>query len=180
MMLLWFCRIWDVGKNCMDELVLGEEILRRRTRPFCILTLNARFGGLLILPILTLGLLCCGCIPLKFTTSPGARGTVVDASTHSALSGAEVAISRSTYPPESADKAFENARSPVVMSQETGGFSVPPERRLDLYFVPVDAFPRFGLLVVKCRGYETTCIPFWSRSVADLGEVQIRSGPVTK
>jgi hypothetical protein len=160
----------------MDVLVLWEENLRRKAIVSCPKKLNFSFGLL----ILTFGWLCAGCIPLRFTTSPGATGRVVDASTHSPLSGAEVAISRSTYPPESADKAFGNARSPVVMSQGAGSFSVPPERRLDLYFVPLDVFPRFGLLVVKCPGYETTCIPFWSRSVADLGEIQIRSGPVTK
>lgn len=60
------------------------------------------------------------------------------------------------------------------MSQKGGGFSIPAERRWDLYCVPVDIFPRFGLLVIKCEGHETTCIPFWSRSVADLGDVLVR------
>ena len=101
---------------------------------------------------------------------------MVDATTHSPISGAEVEISRSTYPPESADKAFANAREPLVMSETGGGFSIPAERRLDLYCLPVDVFPRFGLLVVRCKGYQTTCLPFWSRSVADLGVVEMHPG----
>ena len=84
-------------------------------------------------------------------------------------------ISRSTYPPESAEKAFANSRSPKVISHEEGIFSVPLERRVDLYCIPVDMFPRFGMLVIKRQGYETTCVPFWSHSVADLGEIPVRS-----
>ncbi|HZR21228.1 MAG TPA: hypothetical protein VFE51_28365 [Verrucomicrobiae bacterium] len=59
------------------------------------------------------------------------------------------------------------------MSDDKGMFSLPVERRMDLYCIPVDAFPRFGLLVIKRAGYATTCVPFWSHSVADLGEVPI-------
>jgi hypothetical protein len=63
------------------------------------------------------------------------------------------------------------------MSRENGQFSLPLERRLDLYFLPIDIFPRFGLLVVKRQGYETTCVPFWSGAVADLGAVQMKPQP---
>jgi len=63
------------------------------------------------------------------------------------------------------------------MSRQDGQFSVPLERRLDLYCVPVDAFPRFGLLVVKHEGYATTCVPFWSHSVCELGEVPVNPAP---
>jgi hypothetical protein len=127
-----------------------------------------------ILFLLMSGWLGSGCVPLRFTTSPGASGRVVDATTHAAISGAAVLVSRSTYPPDSPDKAFSNGRSPTVMSREGGQFSVPLERRFDLYFVPVDVFPRFGLLVVKRQGYETTCVPFWSHSVADLGQIEVK------
>jgi hypothetical protein len=121
---------------------------------------------------LGLGLLT-ACIPLRFTTSPGAVGRIVDAKTKQPLSGAEVLISRSTYPPPSPEAAFTNSRPPIVMSREAGQFSVPLERRLDLYFLPVDVFPRFGLLVIRHSGYETTCVPFWSKSVAELGDVKL-------
>ena len=119
--------------------------------------------------------LCSGCIPLRFTTSPGASGRIVDSRTHTPISGAEIVISRSTYPPSSPDYAYTNSRSPKVMTRDDGRFTVPFERRLDLYFVPIDVFPRFGLLVVKRSGYETTCVPFWSRSMAELGEIPVDS-----
>jgi hypothetical protein len=128
------------------------------------------------LAMLALMLGCTGCIPLKFNTSPGATGRVVDASTHAPISGAELAISRSTYPPESPEKAFEDRRAPLVLSQQGGSFSIPPERRLDLYCLPVDVFPRFGLLVVRQKGYQTACVPFWSKSLANLGDIQLQAG----
>src|SRR5215469_10372857 len=87
--------------------------------------------------------LLCGCIPLRFTTSPGATGRIVDASSEAPISGAQLAISLSTYPPESPERAFTNKRSPTVVSREDGRFSVPLERRVDLYCIPVDAFRRF-------------------------------------
>jgi|SRR6516162_4897168 len=117
--------------------------------------------------------ICSACIPLRYTTSPGATGRIVDARTQAPLTGAEVLISRSTYPPSSPEAAFTNGRPPTVMSREAGQFTVPLERRIDLYFLPVDAFPRFGLLVVRHAGYETTCVPFWSKSVAELGDVKL-------
>ena len=118
-----------------------------------------------------------GCVPLRFTTSPGAKGIVVDAATHRPISDAQIVVSRSIYPPSSADSAFDNSRPPKVMSRAEGQFQVPLERRLDLYFLPVDIFPRFGLLVIKRPGYQTTCVPFWSRSVADLGVITVKSSP---
>jgi hypothetical protein len=127
-----------------------------------------------ILLLLMSGCLGSGCVPLRFTTSPGANGRIIDATTHVAISGAEVLVSRSTYPPTSPDKAFSDGRAPTVMSKEDGQFSVPLEHRFDLYCVPVDVFPRFGLLVVKRQGYETTCVPFWSRSVAELGQIEVK------
>lgn len=127
--------------------------------------------------VCAIGCVCClsGCIPLRFTTSPGASGRIVDASTRAPIDGAEVVVSQSTYPPESAEKAFDNSRSPKVFSHEQGVFSIPLERRVDLYCVPVDLFPRFGMLVIKHPGYVTTCVPFWSHSVADLGEIRVQS-----
>jgi hypothetical protein len=137
--------------------------------PFRVLAAWLGLAGVLLLA------LCSGCIPLRFTTSPGASGRIVDAHTHTPISGAEIVISRSTYPPSSPDSAYTNSRSPKVMTRDDGRFSVPFERRLDLYFVPIDIFPRFGLLVVKRSGYATTCVPFWSRSMAELGEIQVIS-----
>jgi hypothetical protein len=154
----------------MDEVFVGKKCLWHSA------VIKAGRTGFLYVLISLLGL-ATGCIPLRFTTSPGANGRIVDASTRAPVSGAEVVISRSTYPPPSANAAYTNSRAPIVMSREAGQFNLPLERRLDLYFLPVDAFPRFGLLVIKRPGYRTTCVPFWSRSVADLGDIPLVSDP---
>jgi hypothetical protein len=155
----------------MDEVFVGKKWLWHGA-----VIKQAGRAGFLYLLISLLGL-ATGCIPLRFTTSPGANGRIVDSSTRAPISGAEVVISRSIYPPPSADAAYTNSRAPIVMSREAGQFNLPLERRLDLYFLPVDAFPRFGLLVVKRQGYRTTCVPFWSRSVADLGDIPLVAAP---
>jgi hypothetical protein len=162
------------SNNPMDAMAPVEKILSTKAAES---SHHARAGtsGLLVTILICVGS-CSSCVPLRFTTSPGANGRVVDAATHAPISGAEVIISHSTYPPSSPDAAFTNSRPPTVMSGEGGQFSVPLERRLDLYFVPVDIFPRFGLLVIKRQGYETTCLPFWSGSIAELGEVQLKPG----
>jgi hypothetical protein len=66
----------------------------------------------------------------------------------------------------------------VIITASAGHFSIPAERRFDLYVLPIDLFPRFGMLVVKRYGYESAVVPFWSKSVKDLGEVAL--APVSK
>jgi hypothetical protein len=127
--------------------------------------------------ILVLGiaaLACSGCLPLRFTTSPGASGVVLDSQTRAPIAGAEVVISHSTYPPASVGEAFTNSRPPLVTTETNGQFSIPPEHGWDLFVIPVDAFPPFGLLVVKHDGYEPVLVPFWSRDIKPLGELLMR------
>ncbi|HTL58001.1 MAG TPA: carboxypeptidase-like regulatory domain-containing protein [Candidatus Limnocylindrales bacterium] len=121
---------------------------------------------------------CSGCLPWRFNTSPGASGVVVDAERHAPLSGAEVVVSQLIYPPPSAEAAFTNSRPPIVTTDAQGRFSIPAERRWDIFVIPIDAFPRFGMLVVKHEGYEAVTLPFWSRSVEDVGHVVMK--PVNK
>jgi hypothetical protein len=123
-------------------------------------------------------LVCCGCLPLRFNTSPGASGVVVDAERHAPIAGAEVVVSQMIYPPPSAEEAFTNSRPPLVTTDTAGHFSIPAERRWDFFVVPIDAFPRFGLLVVRCEGYQSLTIPFWSRTVQDIGDITMQ--PVKK
>jgi hypothetical protein len=156
------------GRNIPIESTNGRDSWRPAQRDCYLWSLSS---------LVLLAWFCSSCVPLRFTTSPGATGRIVDATTHAPVTGAEVVVSRSTYPPSSADGAFTNSRPPTVMSSEMGRFNVPLERRLDLYFVPVDIFPRFGLLVVKRQGYRTACVPFWSRSVVELGDIQLKTGP---
>ena len=117
---------------------------------------------------------CSGCLPLRFNTSPGASGVVLDSQRRAPLTGAEVVVSQLIYPPPSPEEAFTNNRPPVVTTDATGHFLLPPERRWDFFVVPLDVFPRFGLLVVKCDGYQTTTVPFWSKTVKDLGVVTMQ------
>jgi len=83
-------------------------------------------------------------------------------------------VSLLIYPPPSVDDAFTNSRPPLITTDSSGHFSIPAQRRWDFFVVPIDLFPRLGLLAVKHEGYESTTIPFWSRSVQDLGEVAIK------
>src|SRR5436189_3973965 len=112
--------------------------------------------------LLTLALLCTGCCPLRFTTSPGASGRVLDSQTRAPIAGAEVVVSRSTYPPPSAEEAFSNHRSSIVSTDTAGQFSIPPQHGWNLFVLPIDAFPPFGLLVVKRNGYQAALVPMWS------------------
>ena len=119
-----------------------------------------------------------GCLPLPYNTSPGASGIVLDAERHAPIAGAEVVVSELIYPPPSAEAAFTNSRPPVVTTDTSGHFSIPAERRWDFFVIPIDVFPRFGLLVVKCDGYQPLTIPFWSRTVQDVGKLSMN--PATK
>jgi hypothetical protein len=118
------------------------------------------------------------CLPLRFNASPGASGVVLDSESRSPLAGAEVVVSKMIYPPPSADEAFTNSRPPVITTDSEGHFSIPADRRWDIFVIPIDLFPRFGLLVIKRDGYESAALPFWSRSVTDIGEVAMK--PVKK
>ena len=105
---------------------------------------------------------------------------VVDGEHHAPLSGAEVVISQLIYPPPSIDQAFTNSRPPLVTTDAQGRFSIPAERRWDFFVIPIDVFPRFGMLVVKREGYEAVALPFWSRSIENVGQVVMKpagSGP---
>jgi len=130
---------------------------------------------LLLLPMAALS--CSGCFPLRFTTSPGASGVVLDSATRAPLMGAEVVISRAVYPPVSIEAAFTNSRLPMVLTKESGEFSIPPEKRWDIYVVPLDIFPHFAMLVVRSEGYQSTVLPFWSRSVKPVGEILLQPVP---
>jgi hypothetical protein len=127
------------------------------------------FGGISLA-----GCLCIGCVPLRFVASPGASGTVIDSKTHAPVSGAEVAISLCKYPPPSVDDALAVEREPKVTTDQSGQFSVPPDRRWGIYIWPVDSLPEFGLLLVKHDGYEVAQVPIWSRSVTNVGQVILK------
>ena len=69
-----------------------------------------------------LGCMCSGCLfRLEHnTTSPGARGVVLDAQTRSPLSGADVVVSRLWMEVPIASDALTNTRPPVVTTGRSG------------------------------------------------------------
>jgi hypothetical protein len=111
--------------------------------------------------------LCSGCLfRLEHdTTSPGARGIVLNAQTHVPITGAMVAVSRACGYTNAApvSKAISEIRQPVVITGSEGRFSIRPERHSQLVFVPYDE-PHFGpggTLVVRCKGYKPETVQLW-------------------
>ena len=87
-----------------------------------------------IFGLVGLGCMCSGCL-LKLEhniTSLGARGVVLDAQTHSPLSGADVVVSRLWSDSPTASDALTNTRRPVVTTGKDGRFRVPAERHWNL------------------------------------------------
>lgn len=121
--------------------------------------------------LLAAACLCSGCWPMRLTSSPGASGVILNSQTRAPVAGAQVVVSLSKYPPDSVADALEKARAPKVVSDASGLFSVPPERRWGIYILPMDIFPQFGLLVLKHDGYQPGLVPVWSRSTTNLGPV---------
>ena len=117
---------------------------------------------------------CSGCWPRSFTTNPGVSGVVLDAQTRSPVSGAKAIVSLSKYPPYSKDELLTRTRPPQVITDDAGRFLIPSERRWGIYIWPIDSLPEFGLLVVKREGYETSCVPVWSRSITNIGPVLLK------
>ena len=142
-----------------------------------------------IVGVAILGCLCSGCLKLEHNiTSPGARGIVLDARTHSPLSGAEVVVSRTqfwTNAPAVVD-ALTNTRPPVIATGKNGRFRVPAEGRWNLvvdYLISPLHKPG-GTLVVQRAGYEPAAIPLWGDilgiGVQRTNFIAVSLSPVTK
>jgi hypothetical protein len=161
--------------NVAANVIFNAMSTRKMTRRFRSIAGRAHAQLLLLSSTLLIALLLLpACLPLRFTTSPGALGVVVDEQTRAPIAGAEVVVSRSTYPPASVGEAITNSRPPAITTETNGTFSIPPERAWDFFVIPVDAFPHLGLLVVKHDGYDPVMVPFWSRSTKPLGEVLMK------
>ncbi|HEV2455479.1 MAG TPA: hypothetical protein VGY98_14540 [Verrucomicrobiae bacterium] len=138
--------------------------------------------------VVILGFVCSGCL-LRVehnTTSPGARGVVLDAQTHQPLSGAEVVVSRlwDTQPPTFSD-ALTNTRPPVVTTGKRGRFSIQPERHWDLVVYLAERYRTpGGTLVVQRVGYEPAVVQLWGDimpiSAHSTNVVEVLLSPVTK
>jgi hypothetical protein len=114
-----------------------------------------------------LSLLCTGCWPARVTSSPAARGVVLDAKTHAAVCGARVVMSRSvseySWSPVTLAEALTNTRPPLVITGTNGGFSIPRAHQWML-MCPMGQSLTLGTLVIQKQGYEPAVI-----GVDDLG-----------
>ncbi len=118
--------------------------------------------------VMTLGLLCSGCLKLeRQVTSPGARGVVLDAQTRAPLSGAAVVVSRAvSYFGTNfvtVSEALTNTRPPVVTTGKNGRFRIPTEQHhkliVDWMIEPYKA--PGGTLIVQRAGYQPAAIPLF-------------------
>jgi hypothetical protein len=138
--------------------------------------------------LVTLGFVCSGCL-LRLednTTSPGARGVVLDAQTRTPLSGAQVVVSRlwDIQPPAISD-ALTNTRPPAVTTAESGRFSIGPERHWDLVVYLTERFRSpGGTLVVRRAGYEPAVVQLWGDIMPITAHptnfIEIKLIPLTK
>lgn len=141
-------------------------------------------------------LLCSGCFPARFTTSPGATGLVLDSRTRAPISNAEVFVSKVSYQlpvvtnsvtgkteavpatedqlvPPTLDDAVKKRRPPTVFTSSDGRFSIPPQTEWGIYIVPMDMFFPQGTLVIRREGY-TNAMQFIgspTNQTVDVGEV---------
>jgi len=76
------------------------------------------------------GFVCVGCIPYRFTTRPGAIGTVLDARTGAPVAGAAVSVT-----PVRGDDPVGTATTAA-----DGSFTVAPRRQWGVYIIPPGHF----------------------------------------
>ena len=139
--------------------------------------------------------LSASCWPMRFVTSPGAKGVVVDSRDHRPLQNVEVFVSRvgfdppetknpftgrlepvygpyDTFQPPSLEKALTSVRSPTVITGPDGHFFIPREARWGIYIVPMELFPVAGSLLLRQNGkVEITKHLVSNSSEIDVGQV---------
>jgi hypothetical protein len=132
--------------------------------------------------LLIAGLSCTGCWPVRITSSPGASGFVLDRQTRQAVSGAQVAVSRSwrrewpDYGPPTLDEALADTRPPLVITDTNGHFFIPPQQEWLKDYPPPEQ-PDRGTLVVRREGYKPAMIPL-NDDLEDVGTVLLT--PISK
>jgi hypothetical protein len=131
---------------------------------------------------------------MKMTTSPGAAGTIVDAA-GKPLGGVEVLVSNAAYTPPpsvagssgrgdgpvtaeelippSMGELNARARSPRVITDASGRFSIPPVRRWILYVVPMEISPAEGTLLIRRAGFPDRILRLSSKERMELGNVMV-------
>ena len=141
-----------------------------------------------VFSFVVLGFLCSGCLKLEHhITSPGARGIVLDAQTHSPLSGARVVVSTlSDFQPPTVADALARARPPVVTTRANGHFHISEEGHWNLvvdYLIEPLHKPG-GTLVVQREGYQPAVVQLWGDitplTAHPTNFVEVLLSPVTK
>lgn len=132
--------------------------------------------------------LCSGCLfRLEHnTTTPGARGVVLDAQTRAPLASAQVIVSRlyGLQPPAASD-ALTNTRPPKVTTGKNGRFSVRPEQHWDVVPCLTERYRTpGGTLVIQRAGYEPATVQIWGDimplSAHPTNFIEVLLNPATK
>ena len=133
-----------------------------------------------IIGVVLLGGVCSGCL-LRVehnTTSPGAKGVVLDSQTRVPLGDAKVVVSRLCFDLPIIPDALTNTRPPVVTTGKNGRFSIPAERHWDVVVYLVGRFRQgSGTLVVQRAGYEPAAVPLWMQQT---NFIEVLLSPVGK
>jgi len=114
------------------------------------------------LAVATLAVCCSGCFPYRFTARPGASGRVIEAGTHSAVSGATISLSAPH------GQVMTNAAA-------DGFFRIPAEHRWGIYIIPMDPIRWRTDVTISAEGFTNARRPFIISSmgpgITDLGEI---------
>ena len=126
--------------------------------------------------LFALTLLCAGCWPARVTSSPAARGVVLDFETEKPISGAKVQMSDSWNPmwnmnnPPQLAEVLSKARPPLVITGTNGEFSIPRKHKWVIMY-PTPAWFTPGMLVIQRDGYKTEFFPS-----DDMGNEDLKPG----
>jgi hypothetical protein len=129
----------------------------------------------------SISLLCSGCFPVHLVTTPGISGVVLNSQTHSPVVGAQTVVSPMHHSSPSAYEVVTNIHALVVVTDTSGQFASPPQRRWSVFVAGFegDIRPPCGALVVRCNGYEPAVSSFWSwQTATNLGNILL--SPITK
>ena len=125
---------------------------------------NRRSIAILFLPIVLFSV--GGCIPFRFTQTPGAKGTVVDALSKVPIQGAVVSLMSAGYgahPENNAD----------MRTATDGRFEIAPKKQWGPYILGDHPAPRHAYIRIKAHGYIDVerDISIWvtGPSMTDLG-----------
>lgn len=135
--------------------------------------------------LFAVALLCAGCYPRQLSTSPGACGAVLDATTLTGVSGAYVEVSNSRRigwpddPMPTLDEALTNARPPMVRTGTNGDFYIPRESELILNAAMSD-WHAYGTLIILKDGYAPGLFPISDLTNSDERATTYLLKPINK